>query len=445
MLQSRMFDYAISTLEEGYKKFPGQHNLLLQIATLYQWRLSYIEALKRYLRYMEAVKNQFVLVQSRILNMLDNYDDAKPVIEYLEQRNNDYRYREIESSILLKFKKYDLAFPLLRDNYRPEQFSRYISYAREAQKRKNIDFAKKLLTFLFEKEKNETRRRELKLLNIELAISSLSDKAPLDSVEILAEELSSLYPTLQGQNKIKALKLFLQIYRDNLNDLDKAKDYARLGIEESANTRDADFFRFNLAKLYFREKNYSRVKSIFKQIKTASLKSEVLFLKLLANYGENGIERLEKELSQALKKIKPDDIRYNDLLELKLIISEKDSSIKILMLDGILNYYGHRYNIAGKYFTRTLENSALKIPLSGMAFEWLFKSSNYTDPRIFTEKALTYISGNPADELNPGLLLLLTKSDPGNAEKYMSKILEIFPKSLEASKVRSMIRKREAL
>jgi hypothetical protein len=115
------------------------------------------------------------------------------------------------------------------------------------------------------------------------------------------------------------------------------------------------------------------------------------------------------------------------------------------MLDGILNYYGHRYSIAGKHFTQTLEENNLKMPLLGMAFEWLFKSSNYTDSKIFTEKALAYISDNPTDELNPRLLLLLTKSDSGNAKRYMEKILEVFPRSLEASRVRSIMQKRETL
>lgn len=443
MLQSGMFSEAINFLENGYSKYPKQISLLMQIASLYQGRLAFDKASEYFLRYLDANPVSFSVIQSRILNMLDNWEDANDVLKYILSRAENDKYTEIRSAIYLKFKKYDLAFPLLTDRYsedRTNKYRRYLQYASQARTEGNTAFALRLLDFLQSRTADKGEKNDIFLTRNEILYTNFSGKSPIDSINVFMKSIEERLPEFSITQKTRAEKLFVNCYHYLLNDLDNGITTALIGLKESRDNRYMDYFYLELIKMSFEKGAFATVKKLQNRLRSPENLGESGFYGILAGYKLSGIKTAEKELKIYTRKTKPDHPRFNNMLDLKSILSRTDSLGKTQLLNAYVYYLQKKYALAENEFSSYIEQNNSNMILNYISAKILYEIHSSTLSSHFYKSANTIMQRFQDNPANAKLLWQLSKIDSENRDKYYQKIMDLFPESIEADKLRDVLR-----
>lgn len=443
LLQSGMFTEAINFLENGYSKYPDQKSLLMQIASLFQGRLAFDKASEYFLRYLDANPVSFSVIQSRILNMLDNWEDADDVIKYIQSKPQNEKYTEIQSAIYLKFKKYDLAFPLLTNQYSEDQsnkYGRYLQYAGQARTEGNTAFALRLLNFLQSHTTDKGKKNDIFLTKNEILYANFSGKSPIDSLNIFMQSIEERNAKFSIAQKTRAKKIIVNCYHYLLNDLDNGITTALIGLKENRDNRYTDYFYLELIKMSFEKGAFATVKDLQNRLRSPENLGESGFYGILASYKLSGINAAENELKKFTRKTKPDHPQFNNMLDLKTILSRTDSLGKTQLLNAYVYYLQKKYALAENEFSAYIDQNNSNMILNYISAKILYEMHAFTLSSHFYKSANIIMQRFQDNPGNAKLLWQLSKIDSENRDRYYQRIMDIFPESIEADKLRDILR-----
>jgi len=446
MLQLRLLDEAVIYLEKGYIKFPKQNSILLQIASLYQNRLSFKKAADFYLRYLKLNTNHFNVVQSRMLNMLDNWEDAESVLSYIKQKSSEPEIMEISSAIYMKFKKYDQAYPLLTSNYGVNKrlnYNRYIQYARQAQNEGQTVFALDLINFLLSNSDDQNKKKDLLLAKYEIIFNTFTATVPVDTVVEFLKILDQYVLELDSPRRGRAYKLYVKSYHYLVNDLDNAALYALRGLKSTKNIRQKDFYYLELIKIALEKGDFQTIKKLQNRLKNPENLSKAGFYGLLADYKISGIAVLEKNMKSYMRKTQANHPRFNDMIQIQLVLTRADTANKKDLLNGLVYFHQKKYALAEYQMSEFLNSHKGKASIDYLLLDLLFRAHEFTGSDVFITQAEQMIKYYPKSASNAKILWFLSQIDVINSERHLNTILNQFPDSYEADKARELVRRKE--
>lgn len=119
MLLNRLFDEAIEIYQLGRNNIPDNTLFLIELANLYSARIDYQNATLMYLDYLEKLPSQYSYVESQLIRLAKNIEEAEPIVAIIKERikngKNIYTLKKILAQLYIHDSNYGEALNVYQD------------------------------------------------------------------------------------------------------------------------------------------------------------------------------------------------------------------------------------------------------------------------------------------------------------------------------------------
>ena len=461
MIEFRLYDDAIAVYEQAMRNIKKQELLYRDIAQLYKAQLDYRRAADHFLRYYLFYPQQISYIRSQFISMARDTSARQQIIRsllnFLDDRPNDYALNEILGEMYIYVKAYERAFAIYENLPKEKEKKSYLQhFAMEAEANGAYAYAVKAYRRLIQTTGNESKRQNWSVLLARNLYRLSRSQSGVEAQQYLTEAVQLLVHAEKAPSsetiRRKALELHAFILQSAYHDFDQAIALYKSILKKTGKQykHDNDRIRLQLAEIYILKNDLISARKIYQAVKDKNFGRTARYQLAELCYYQAEFACAKKKFNELLITLSPKDTLTNNVLD-RVVFLEQFIADSVALAQysraELLRRQNNLIQAAELFGALAIRPGALQRKAGLEAARCYLTLEN----TVRAEQALSVLvaAGLQQDELDEVYFLLARVKEKENDVKaaldHYRKVFVDFPNSLYSEEARDRARKLSVL